>query len=166
MGENPALSDPNLNRRRQALNDIEFLVVQDIFLTETAEYADVVLPSACFAEKDGTFTNSERRVQRVRKAVDPPGEARPDWQIICDVSTAMGYPMHYDSASDVFDEMASLYGRPGKKSPRRRVQEESIQPPCREDRSSSPKQSRRQRKRKRDSSQTKHNGNLPAGFKW
>ena len=77
-------------------------------MTETAKLADVVLPATCFAEKDGTFTNSERRVQRVRKAVDPPGEARPDWQIICDVSTAMGYPMQYASPSEVFDEMACL----------------------------------------------------------
>ena len=66
-------------------------------MTETAKLADVILPATCFAEKDGTFTNTERRVQRVRKAVEPPGEARPDWQILCDVSTAMGYPMHYDA---------------------------------------------------------------------
>jgi len=108
MGENPALSDPNLNRTRKAMQDVEFLVVQDIFLTETAEYADVVLPSACFAEKDGTFTNTERRVQRVRKAVAAPGQARHDWQIICEVASEMGYPMAYGSTSQIMDEIASV----------------------------------------------------------
>jgi predicted molibdopterin-dependent oxidoreductase YjgC len=108
MGENPALSDPNLNRARKSLQDVEFLVVQDIFLTETAEYADVVLPSACFAEKDGTFTNTERRVQRVRKAVHPPGEARGDWEILCDVAGKMSYPMSYGCAAQIMDEIASV----------------------------------------------------------
>jgi predicted molibdopterin-dependent oxidoreductase YjgC len=77
FGENPAISDPNLNHSRKALEKVDFLVVQDLFLTETAKYADVVLPGASFAEKNGTFTNTERRVQKVRKAVDPPGQARP-----------------------------------------------------------------------------------------
>jgi len=108
MGENPALSDPNLNRTRRALDAVDFLVVQDIFLSETAQYADVVLPSVCFAEKDGTFTNTERRVQRVRKAVVPPGEARDDWQILCEVATKMGYPMSYKCAGEIMDEIASL----------------------------------------------------------
>jgi formate dehydrogenase alpha subunit len=108
MGENPALSDPNLNRTRKALEMVDFLVVQDIFLSETAEYADVVLPSACFAEKNGTFTNTERRVQRIRTAVPPPGQAKNDWQIICDISTKLGYKMSYDSAGKIMDEIASL----------------------------------------------------------
>jgi len=108
MGENPALSDPNLNRTRAALERVDFLVSQEIFLSETAQFADVVLPSFCFAEKDGTFTNTERRIQRVRKAVKPPGKARDDWQIICDVSTAMGYPMHYDGADKIMDEIAKV----------------------------------------------------------
>jgi len=108
MGENPALSDPNLNRTRKALDTVDFLIVQDIFLSETAQYADVVLPSVCFAEKDGTFTNTERRVQRVRAAVTPPGQSRSDWEIICDVSTKLGYPMSYDSAGQIMDEIASL----------------------------------------------------------
>ena len=108
MGENPALSDPNLNRTRKAMEEVEFLVVQDIFLTETAQYADVVLPSVCFAEKDGTFTNTERRVQRVRRAVAAPGEARNDWEIICQLATTMGYPMAYDSPSQIMDEIASV----------------------------------------------------------
>ncbi len=108
MGENPALSDPNLNRTRKALADVEFLVVQDIFLSETAEYADVVLPTVCFAEKDGTFTNTERRIQRVRKAVDGPGQARIDWRILCEVATKLGYPMAYDGPDKITEEIASV----------------------------------------------------------
>ena len=108
LGENPALSDPNSNHVREALDKVDFLVVQDIMMTETAEYADVVLPGAAYAEKDGTFTNSERRVQLVRKGVEPPGEARDDSWIICEVSTRMGSTMEHRSASDVFDELASL----------------------------------------------------------
>ena len=108
MGENPALSDPNLNRTRKALDAMDFLVVQDIFLSETAEYADVVLPTVCFAEKNGTFTNTERRVQRVCEAVAPPGQARGDWQILCEVATKMGYPMSYDCAGEILDEIASV----------------------------------------------------------
>jgi len=108
MGENPALSDPNLNRTRRALADVEFLVVQDIFLSETAEYADVVLPSVCFAEKDGSFTNTERRVQRVRKSVNAPGEARDDWQIVCQLATKMGLGMNYEGPSQIMDEIASI----------------------------------------------------------
>jgi formate dehydrogenase major subunit len=85
LGENPVVSDPDSNHTRHVLESLEFLVVQDIFLTETAQLADVVLPGASFAEKDGTFTNTERRVQRVRKAVDPVGSSRPDWQVIQEV---------------------------------------------------------------------------------
>ncbi|MGC8861664.1 MAG: molybdopterin oxidoreductase family protein, partial [Armatimonadota bacterium] len=91
MGENPVLSDPDANHVEAALQKLDFLVVQDVFLTETARLAHVVLPGAVWAEKDGTFTNTERRVQRVRKAVDPPGEARPDWQILADLASRMGY---------------------------------------------------------------------------
>ena len=108
MGENPALSDPNLNRTRKALANVEFLVVQDIFLSETAQFADVVLPSVCFAEKDGTFTNTERRVQRVRRAVAAPGQARSDWEIVCDIATKMGYPMSYKGADEIMDEIAAV----------------------------------------------------------
>ncbi len=108
LGEDPVLSEPNQTKVIESLKKLEFMVVQEIFLTETAKLADVVLPGACYAEKDGTFTNTERRVQRVRKAVDPPGDARPDWQIICDVSTAMGYPMNYRHPSEIFAELASL----------------------------------------------------------
>ena len=108
MGEDPVLTDADANHVRGAIQALEFLVVQDIFMTETAKYADVVLPAGCYAEKDGTFTNTERRVQRVRKAVEPPGEARADWEIIQDLCTRMGYPMHYDSAAEIFEEIRDL----------------------------------------------------------
>ena len=105
MGENPMLSDPDLTHVEASLKHLDCLVVQDIFLTETAKLADVVLPSACFAEKDGTFTNTERRVQRVRKAVPAPGQARADWEIIADLSKRMGYAMDYASAGNIMDEI-------------------------------------------------------------
>ena len=108
MGENPFLSDPNINKVRKALAALEFLVVQDIFLTETAEFADVVLPATSFLEKDGTYTNTDRRVQIGRKVLDPPGEARADWEIIREISTRIGLPMEYESVSEVFDEMVAL----------------------------------------------------------
>ncbi len=108
MGENPAMSDPNLNHSRGALANLEFLVVQDIFLTETAYFADVVLPSTAFPEKTGTYTNTDRRVQIGRRAIDPPGEAREDWRIVAELSERLGYPMEYESESEIFDEIASL----------------------------------------------------------
>jgi formate dehydrogenase alpha subunit len=108
MGENPVLSDPDANHVVHALEKLDFLVVQDIFLTETAALADVVLPAASFAEKDGTFSNTERRVQRVRKAVEPPGQARADWEITALIATAMGYPMAYDSADAIMCEIAGV----------------------------------------------------------
>jgi formate dehydrogenase major subunit/formate dehydrogenase alpha subunit len=109
MGENPLLSDPDQAHARQALESLEFLVVQDIFLTETARLAHVVLPAACFAEKEGTFTNTERRVQRLRTAVDPPGEARPDGEIISALAARAGYRgMEYSGPAAVMDEIALL----------------------------------------------------------
>jgi formate dehydrogenase major subunit len=108
MGENPFLSDPNINKVRKALSALDFLVVQDIFLTETAEFADVVLPATSYLEKDGTYTNTDRRVQLGRKVLDPPGQARPDWEIISDVANRIGLPMDYTSPSEIFDEMVSL----------------------------------------------------------
>lgn len=108
MGENPFLSDPNVNKVRAALSNLDFLVVQDIFLTETAEFADVILPATSYLEKLGTYTNSDRRVQVGRPAMSAPGQARPDWEIVCDLSTRLGYPMKYDGPEDVFREFASL----------------------------------------------------------
>lgn len=109
MGENPLISDPDSNHVRECLDKTEFLVVQDIFLTDTAEYADVVLPSASFAEKDGTFTSTERRIERIRKAVEPPGEAMADWQILCAAAQKAGYNgMEYKNPAEIMEEMARL----------------------------------------------------------
>ncbi|MFA5562766.1 MAG: formate dehydrogenase subunit alpha [Candidatus Caldatribacteriota bacterium] len=108
MAENPAMSDPDLNHAREALKKTEFLVVSDMFMTETAEMADVVLPGVSFAEKDGTITNTERRVQRFHKAVETVGEAKPEWQIICDLSQKMGYEMSYNSPAEIMEEIARL----------------------------------------------------------
>jgi len=129
IGENPLVSDPDLNHAEKSFSHLDFLVVQDIFLTETAKMADVVLPSACFAEKDGTFSNTERRVQRVRKAVSPPGQARPDWEIICDISKRMGYSMSYHCAEDIMEEIAKVTPSYGGIT-YARIEQEGIHWPC------------------------------------
>lgn len=108
MGENPMVSDPDIAHVKKSLESLDFLVVQDIFMTETAALADVILPAAAFAEKDGTFSNTERRVQRVRKAIDPPGEAKPDWRILMEIMNSVGYDKKYMGPSDIMDEIASL----------------------------------------------------------
>ena len=108
MGENPFLSDPNQNKVRRALASLEFLATQEIFLTETAEFADVVLPASSFFEKEGTYTNTDRRVQIGRPVIPLPGEARLDWKVLCELSTRLGYPMRYSSPREVFDELVSL----------------------------------------------------------
>jgi formate dehydrogenase alpha subunit len=108
MGENPLLSDPNLNYVKSALQQLEFLVVQDIFMTETAEIADVILPSTTSFEKNGTFTNTSRRIQQVVAAISPLQQAQPDWWIICQLSTKMGYPMNYASPREIMKEIAEL----------------------------------------------------------
>ena len=106
MGEDPVLSDPDANHVKKAMSSLDFLVVQEIFMSETAKFADVVLPATCYAEKDGTFTASERRVQRVRKAVNPPGEAKLDWQIISELAQKMGAPgFEYKDAEEIFEEI-------------------------------------------------------------
>lgn len=133
MGENPMVTDPNLNHTEEAFKKLDFLVVQDIFMTETALLADVVLPASSFAEKDGTFVNSDRRVNRVRKAVEMPGEAREDWKIIHEIAKRMGYPMpEYTDAAEIFDEIAAV-------TPMmagihyQRIEHEGIQWPCPDD---------------------------------
>jgi formate dehydrogenase alpha subunit len=109
IGENSVLSEPNVNYVRKALSSLDFLIVQDIFLTETAELADVVLPAASFAEQDGTFTSTERRVQRVRKAIPPPGDARADWLITCQIAKGMGARgFDFEHPSQIMDEIARL----------------------------------------------------------
>ncbi len=109
MGENPVISDPDAKHIVEALEKVDFLVVQDIFMTETAKYADVVLPGASFAEKDGTFVNTERRVQRVRKAMEPVGESKADWQIFCELAQKMGARgFDYSDPSEIMEEIADL----------------------------------------------------------
>ena len=108
FGEDPFITFPNLERLKNGLHHLEFLVVQDLFMTHIGSYAHVVLPGVSFAEKDGTFTNMERRIQRVRKAISPVGDSRPDWKILCDLSTKMGYPMGCQNPAEIMEEIASL----------------------------------------------------------
>jgi formate dehydrogenase major subunit len=108
LGENPFLSDPNINKVRKALSALEFLVVQDIFLTETSEFADVILPASSYMEKQGTFTNTDRRVQLSRKVLDPPGQARVDWEVVQDIANRIGLDWHYTSPRQIFDELVSV----------------------------------------------------------
>jgi formate dehydrogenase alpha subunit len=108
VAENPMLSDPNLHHVKEALESLELLIVQDIFLTETAKLAHIVLPGASFIEKDGTFTNTERRVQRVRKAIEPVGDSKADWEIICEIIKALGHEVNYHSPADIMEEIRTL----------------------------------------------------------
>jgi predicted molibdopterin-dependent oxidoreductase YjgC len=108
VGENPTASFPRPFQIKKALESLEFLAVADLFLTETAQLADVVLPSASFAEKEGTFTNFEGRTQPVRKAIEPVGGCRPDWKIILQLAREMGAPMPYSSLQDVINEIEEL----------------------------------------------------------
>jgi len=130
MGENPLVSDPDLKHVEESFANLDFLVVQDIFLTETAQRADVVLPAASFAERNGTFTNTERRVQRVRKGVEPPGQARADWEVIGDLSARMGYEMRYRSAEEIFNEITELTPSYAGISYKRLEKEGGLQWPC------------------------------------
>ena len=108
IGENPLMADVHMNHTRKLLEKLDLLIVQDLFVTETAELADVVLPARSWGEVEGTFTNTDRRVQRVRKAVEPHPNTKEDWQILCDLSTRMGYPMSYNNSQEIWDEMRSL----------------------------------------------------------
>ncbi len=108
LGENPFLSDPNINKVRKALSALEFLVVQDIFLTETAEFADVILPASAYLEKDGSYTNTDRRVQLGHKVLEVPGQARVDWEVVQDIANRLGLGWHYTSPREIFDEMVTV----------------------------------------------------------
>ncbi|MCZ2110793.1 MAG: formate dehydrogenase subunit alpha [Dehalococcoidia bacterium] len=137
VGENPLLSEPNLHHAGDLIRSLDFLVVQDLFLHETAELADVVLPACSFAEKDGTFTNSERRVQRIRQAIDSVGGSRPDWEIVCDLARRLAPSLGIDPAqfsyvgpSEVFGEMARLMPFLRGMSYQRLDAEGGIQWPC------------------------------------
>src|SRR5262245_26664709 len=138
VGENPLLSEPDLHHAEKAIDQLDVLVVQDLFLHETAERAHVFLPAAAFAEKEGTFTNSERRVQRVRQAIEPPGEARPDWWITSELarrvaarlSASVGGQFDFPDAAAIFDEMARLTPFLGGMSHARLDREGGLQWPC------------------------------------
>lgn len=130
MGENPVIADPDQAHVIDALEALDFLVVQDIFMTETASFADVVLPAATYLEKDGTFTNTDRRIQRVRKAVNPPGDARTDLDIIVALSAALGSELDYESAQDVMEEMAEITPQYGGITYARLESEGGLQWPC------------------------------------
>ncbi|SEP12123.1 formate dehydrogenase major subunit [Halogranum amylolyticum] len=108
VGENPALSEPDIQHAEAALEKLDFLVVQDIFMTETAEYADVILPAATSPEKHGTFTNTERRIQRVRPTAEPPGRARQDWEITQELATRLGYDWDYNHPQEIMNEISNL----------------------------------------------------------
>ena len=129
LGENPVMSDPDSLHVEKALKAVDFLLVIDIFRTPTAELADVVLPGTSFAEKDGTFTNTERRVQMVRKAIEPLGDSKPDWEIIQELSSRFGYPMDFDSPQAIQDEIAKLTPSYGGIT-YNRLQGEGLQWPC------------------------------------
>lgn len=130
MGENPMVSDPDINHVQKALQALDFLVVQDIFLTETAQLADVILPAVSFAEKDGTFTNTERRVQRVKSAIDPVGEAKPDWQILLEIMNRLGYEQNYKHPHEIMEEIAALTPQYGGINYYRIEEEGGLQWPC------------------------------------
>ncbi|EKQ51606.1 MAG: formate dehydrogenase, alpha subunit, archaeal-type [Methanobacterium sp. Maddingley MBC34] len=131
MGENPMISDPDQQHVEAALNNLDFLVVQDIFLTETAALADVVLPAYSWAEKDGTFTSTERRVQYIRKAVEGPGETRDDWEIISDIATRMGSELFkFNSAHEIFEEVRYVTPQYAGMNQERLSKPEALHWPC------------------------------------
>ncbi|MCL6574392.1 MAG: molybdopterin-dependent oxidoreductase, partial [Bacillus sp. (in: Bacteria)] len=131
IGENPLIADVHMNHTKTLFEKLDLLIVQDIFLTETARMADVVLPARSWGEVDGTYTNTDRRVQRVRKAVEAHPGVKEDWEILCELSTIMGYPMHYNSSEEIWDEVRKLaWEMYGGISYARLEKEYSIHYPC------------------------------------
>jgi len=130
MGENPLISSPDLQHVREAIESLDFLVVQDIFLTEVAQMADVVLPAASFAEKEGTFTNTERRVQRIHRAIQPVGQSKPDWEIIQAIAQKLNLPWKYQSPKEIWDEMRQLTPHYFGGMSYERLEEQGLQWPC------------------------------------
>jgi formate dehydrogenase major subunit len=129
VAENPMLSDPNLHHVKESLENLELLIVQDIFMTETAKLAHVILPGASFIEKDGTFTNTERRVQRVRQAIEPVGDSKADWQILCGLINALGSTATYSSPLEIMEEIRTLVPSYGGIT-YERLDNEGLQWPC------------------------------------
>ena len=133
IGENAALSEPGVNHAESILEELEFLVVQDLFVTETAEYADVVLPACSFVEKRGTFTNTDRTVQMVKQVMEPKGDSRPDWKILQDLATRMGREWDYEDTAEIMREVKSLTPLYGGVSHERVEAEGGVQWPCPDD---------------------------------
>lgn len=129
VGANPAVSAPSLESVRKRLDQLDLLIVQDLFPSETAAFADIIFPACSFTEKDGTFTNTERKVQRIRKAINPVGQSMPDWEIIRDLSNQMGYEMNYLSPEEIFNEMRRLTP-PYQGISYQRIEEDGIKWPC------------------------------------
>ncbi|AIQ63923.1 formate dehydrogenase [Paenibacillus stellifer] len=130
FGEDPVQSDPNAAEVRETLDKMEFVVVQDIFMNKTALHADVILPATSWGEHDGVYSSADRGFQRIRKAVEPPKGTKPDWQIICEVATAMGYPMSYKSTEEIWDEMRGLCPKFAGASYKKMEEQGSVQWPC------------------------------------
>ena len=130
MGENPVMSDPDQNHTIEGMCKLDTLVVQDIFMTETAWYADIILPASAHAEKNGTFTNTNRQVQMGRKVINPPGDAKEDLEIINDLGIALGLDWNYNHASEVFNEMSKVMPSLNNISWERVEKEDSVTYPC------------------------------------
>ncbi len=130
IGENSALSEPGVNHAEKILSELDFLVVQDLFVTETAKFADIVLPACSFVEKTGTFTNTDRTVQMVKQVMEPKGDSRPDWQILQDLANRMGYEWDYDSTAEIMEEVNSLTPLYGGITHERVDSEGGLQWPC------------------------------------
>jgi formate dehydrogenase (NADP+) alpha subunit len=131
IGENPVLADVHSNHLRKILKDLDLLIVHDIFLTETAKLADVVLPARSWGEVDGTYTNTDRRIQRVRKAIEPHPNTKEDWEILCELSNRMGYEMNYENSEEIWDEVRrTAWEMYGGMSYARLDKEYSIHYPC------------------------------------
>ncbi len=133
MGENPAMSDPNLNHAREALANLDHCVVQDIFFTETCSFADVILPASAFPEKTGTYTNTDRRVQMGHQAIDPPGEAKQDIWIIQEIANRIGLDWHYEGPQDIFEEIRKAVPSVAGMTWERLEQEDSLTQPLKND---------------------------------
>lgn len=129
IGENPVRSEPNITQVEKALEKLDFIAIQELYMSETAKFADVILPGASFAEKTGTFTNTERKVQLINKAIEPMGRSRADWRIICELATKMGYPFEYNDTGEVMEEIASLTPLYGGIT-HDRIYKEGLQWPC------------------------------------
>ena len=130
MGENPAMSDPDVQHAREALAKLEHLVVQDLFLTETARHADVILPASAHAEKWGSFTNTNRQVQIARPVLSPPGEARQDWTLIQEIAQRIGLKWNYKDVSEVFAEMGEVMPSLANITWARLLREDAVTYPC------------------------------------